>query len=113
MKRFHTKGRENSGNCACFPLSWGRGPGEGERFLQSHFRNRRRISDETPFPPRYLVSYAPLPEAFSGIRCPSTSYFNHAGNFSSFQMSRSFWRWRTTADLLPWTSTSDASARVL
>src|SRR5439155_481122 len=27
MKQFHTKGRENSGNRACFPLSWGRGLG--------------------------------------------------------------------------------------
>src|SRR5437762_13351994 len=27
MKQFHTKERENSGNCAYFPLSWGRGPG--------------------------------------------------------------------------------------
>ena len=43
MTQFQTKGRENSGSCACFPLSWGEGRGEGERFLQSHFRSRRRI----------------------------------------------------------------------
>ena len=37
MKQGDTKGRENPGTFACFPLSWGRGQewgrDEGERFL--------------------------------------------------------------------------------
>ena len=63
MKQFHTKGRENSGKLCVLPPSPGgegrafarrsysaeddgigfgpRRRGEGERFLQSHFRSRR------------------------------------------------------------------------
>ena|SRR5438552_7532212 len=49
MKQFHTKGREHSGTVRASPSPGGEGRGEGERFLQSHFRSRRlsifRISD--------------------------------------------------------------------
>src|SRR5216117_1164461 len=45
---------------ACLPLSLGRGPGcrdEGERFVKSHFRSRRRILARKAVPPRYLDGY--------------------------------------------------------
>ena len=38
---FHTKGRENPGNCAASPSPGGEGRGEGERLPQFHFRSRR------------------------------------------------------------------------
>src|SRR5437762_5179700 len=44
MKRFHTKGRENSGPVRASPSPGGEGRGEGERFLESHFRSRKLAS---------------------------------------------------------------------
>src|SRR6266480_7245498 len=45
MTQYHTNGHENSGNCARLPPSpGGEGRGEGERFLQSHFRSRRLVT---------------------------------------------------------------------
>src|SRR5947207_1134884 len=45
MTQYHTNGHENSGNCARLPPSpGGDGRGEGERFLQSHFRSKRLIT---------------------------------------------------------------------
>src|SRR5437588_12782515 len=111
MKQFNSV--KIPGAVRASPSPGGEGRGEGERFLQSHFRNRRGISDKTRFPPSLPRRLRPLAEPFSGNRCPIKNYFNHAGSFSSFQISGSFWRSRTTADLLPCTSTSAASARVL
>src|SRR6266545_1568348 len=54
MRRRHSRERENPRRCACFPLSWGRGRGEGEPFLRSHFRSRRRIFLRTGIR-RYLL----------------------------------------------------------
>src|SRR5438034_5810957 len=36
------------GNCGSFTLSWGRGPGWGERFLQSPFRSSVRQTASVP-----------------------------------------------------------------
>src|SRR5439155_11353157 len=44
MKQFHTKGRENSGNCACFPLSWGRRPGSGRAFPPIPFSEEEALT---------------------------------------------------------------------
>src|SRR5438445_8609631 len=42
MKQFHTKGVKIPGTVRASPSPGGEGRGEGERFLQSHFRSRRR-----------------------------------------------------------------------
>ena len=42
-KQCSTKGRENHRNCACLPLSWGEGRGEGERFLETHSEKSAQI----------------------------------------------------------------------
>ena len=41
------------------------------------------------------------------------AYFNHPATLSSAQMASTGWRVRTTADCLPWTSTSVGSEREL
>ncbi len=41
------------------------------------------------------------------------AYFNHSATLSSAQMASTGWRVRTTADCLPWTSTSVGSEREL
>src|SRR5438270_9408288 len=43
MKQLHTKGVKIPGTVRASPSPGGEGRGEGERFLQSHFRSRRRI----------------------------------------------------------------------
>src|SRR5439155_15214482 len=59
MKQFHTKGRENSGNCACFPpaheppplppfghplpLGGGEGRGEGGRWVGSRSQGANKV----------------------------------------------------------------------
>src|SRR5881394_1226557 len=79
-----------------------------------------KMSEDGRTPRRWRVGHSrsnlrQVLEIATEPRCcgsPLCRYFSHAGNFSAFQICGSFWRSRTTADLLPLTNTSAASARV-
>src|SRR5439155_2267551 len=44
MTQYHTKGHENSGNCACFPPLLGERAGVRASVSPTHFRSRRLIT---------------------------------------------------------------------
>src|SRR5947207_15494808 len=67
MKQFHTKGHENSGNCACFPPLLGERAGVRASVSPTHFRSRRLITQnpkseiQNRSEPRHLGCYERFP----------------------------------------------------